>query len=204
MAIVTPTIKGYPVLEANVLKARHTGRIWSQYELDETSFSTGKAFNGMILAIDDAKKCVKFPSVVASATTGADDIYALHFSVEAEYEHKGLNTFAVAREKVDNEPNVSVHYPRMYELSVGDVFHTNCVKFANDSHIAAVNDTSTTTTSLKHIIEAGNTTVYGGIDTTGYIMLDTVEPKSGPVMKAVAQDTLPNGEWAVKLAVVKA
>jgi len=100
MAIVTPTIKGYPVLEANVLKARHTGRIWSQYELDETSFSTGKAFNGMILAIDYVNKCVKFPSVNASATTGADDVYALHFSVEAEYEHKGLNTFAVARENL--------------------------------------------------------------------------------------------------------
>ena len=201
MAIVTPTIKGYPVLEANVLKARRTGRIWSQYELDETSFSTGKAFNGMILAVDDVKKCVKFPSVNASATTGADDVYALHFSVEAEYEHKGLNTFAVAREKVDNEPNVSVHYPRMFELSVGDVITTNCVQL-DGTHVTAV--TTDVNTSVKKIISTTSGVVYGGVDPSGYIKLDTSKPTVGPVMKVVEQNTLPNGDWAVKLAVVKA
>ena len=202
MAIVTPTIKGYPVLEANVLKARHTGRIWSQYELDETSFSTGKAFNGMILAIDDVNKCVKLPSVNASATT-SDEVYALHFSVEAEYEHKGLNTFAVAREKVDNEPNVSVHYPRMFELSVGDILTTNCVKL-NGNNVTAI-EGATTATSVEYMVNGTTTTpVYGGIDTSGYIVLDTTKPTVGPVMKVVKQNTLPNGEWAVKLAVVKA
>jgi len=198
MAVVIPTIKGYPVLEANVLKARHTGRIWSQYELDETSFSTGLAYNGMILAIDDAAKSVKLPV----ATTTADEVYALHFSVEAEYEHKGLNTFAVAREAVEDKPNVSVQYPRMFELSVGDVFHTNCVKL-DGTHVAAINDTSATTTSLKHML-ANGTAVYGGVDTSGYIMIDTAKPTVGPVLQAVAQDTLPNGEWAVKFAVRKA
>ena len=198
MAVVTPTIKGYPVLEANVLKARHTGRIWSQYELDETSFSTGLAYNGMILAIDDAAKSVKLP--VASSTS--DEVYALHFSVENEYEYKGLNTFAVAREAVQSNPNVSVQYPRMFELSVGDTFHTNCVKL-DGTHIAAIKDTSTTTTSLYHMLKAG-TDVYGGVDASGYIMLDTSKPEVGPVMQAVAQDTLPNGEWAVKFVVRKA
>ena len=198
MAVVTPTIKGYPVLEANVLKARHTGRIWSQYELDETSFSTGLAYNGMILAIDDAAKSVKLPV----ATTTADEVYALHFSVEAEYEPKGLNTFAVAREAIEDKPNVSVQYPRMFELSVGDVFHTNCVKL-DGTHVAAINNTSTTTTSLKHMLASG-TAVYGGVDTSGYIMIDTAKPTVGPVLQAVAQDTLPNGEWAVKFAVRKA
>lgn len=192
-----PTIKGYPVLEANVLKARRTGRIWSQYELDETSFSTGKAFNGMILAIDDAKKCVKLPV----ATTTADEVYALHFSVEAEYEHKGLNTFAVAREKVDSEPNVSVHYPRMFELSVGDVLTTNCVQL-DGTHVTAV--TTDDNTSVKKIISTTSGAVYGGVDPSGYIKLDTTKPTVGPVMKVVEQNTLPNGDWAVKLAVVKA
>ena len=198
MAVVTPNIKGYPVLEANVLKARHTGRIWSQYELDETSFSTGLAYNGMILAIDDAAKSVKLPV----ATTSADEVYALHFSVESEYEHKGLNTFAVAREAVQSEPNVSVQYPRMFELSVGDVFHTNCVKL-DGTHVASIKDTSTTTSSLYHMLNAG-TDVYGGVDTSGYIMVDTAKPTVGPVLQAVAQDTLPNGEWAVKFVVRKA
>lgn len=198
MAVVTPEIKGYPVLEANVLKARHTGRIWSQYELDETSFSTGLAYNGMILAIDDAAKSVKLPV----ATTTADEVYALHFSVENEYEHKGLNTFAVAREAVQAQPNVSVQYPRMFELSVGDVFHTNCVKLDGDN-VKAIKDTSTTTYSLYHMLAAG-TTVYGKVDTSGYIMVDTTKPTVGPVLQAVAQDTLPNGEWAVKFVVRKA
>lgn len=197
MAVVTPTIKGYPVLEANVLKSRHTGRIWSQYELDETSFSTGLAYNGMILAIDDAAKSVKLPV----ATTTADEVYALHFSPEAEYEHKGLNTFAVAREAVENEPNVSVHYPRMFELSVGDVFHTNCVKL-DGTHVTTIS--GTTATSVESLISSTTSDVYGKVDTSGYIMLDTSKPTVGPVLQAVAQDTLPNGEWAVKFVVRKA
>lgn len=199
MAVVTPEIKGYPVLEANVLKARHTGRIWSQYELDETSFSTGLAYNGMILAIDDAAKSVKLPV----ATTSADEVYALHFSVEAEYEHKGLNTFAVAREAVQDKPNVSVHYPRMFELSVGDVFHTNCVKL-DGTNVTSINEAGDSK-SVKALISATTPTpVYGGVDVSGYIMLNTSKPTVGPVMQVVAQDTLPNGEWAVKLAVRKA
>ena len=194
---VTPSINGYPVLEANVLKARHTGRIWSQYELDETSFSTGLAYNGMILAIDDKAKSVKLP--VASTTV--EEVYALHFSPEAEYEHQGLNTFAVSRKPVADKPNVSVHYPRMFELSVGDVFHTNCVK------LDGVNVTSVTTsdvTSVKSIVSSTTGTVYGGVDTSGYILLNTSKPTVGPVLEAVAQDTLPNGDWAVKLVVRKA
>ena len=199
MAVVTPEIKGYPVLEANVLKARHTGRIWSQYELDETSFSTGLAYNGMILAIDDAAKSVKLPV----ATTSADEVYALHFSVEAEYEHKGLNTFAVAREAVQDKPNISVHYPRMFELSVGDVFHTNCVKL-DGTNVTSINEAGDSK-SVKALISATTPTpVYGGVDASGYIMLNTTKPTVGPVMQVVAQDTLPNGEWAVKLAVRKA
>lgn len=199
MAVVTPEIKGYPVLEANVLKARHTGRIWSQYELDETSFSTGLAYNGMILAIDDAAKSVKLPV----ATTSADEVYALHFSVESEYEHKGLNTFAVAREAVESKPNVSVQYPRMFELSVGDVFHTNCVKL-DGSNVTSIN-TAGDAKSVKALISATTPTpVYGGVNTDGFIMLNTAKPTVGPVLQVVAQDTLPNGEWAVKLAVRKA
>lgn len=199
MAVVTPEINGYPVLEANVLKARHTGRIWSQYELDETSFSTGLAYNGMILAIDDAAKSVKLPV----ATTTADEVYALHFSVENEYEHKGLNTFAVAREAVQAEPNVSVQYPRMFELSVGDIFHTNCVKL-DGTNVTSINGASDTK-SVKALISATTPTpVYGGVDTSGYIMLNTAKPAVGPVLQVVAQDTLPNGDWAVKLVVRKA
>ena len=95
MAVVTPEIKGYPVLEANVLKARHTGRIWSQYELDETSFSTGLAYNGMILAIDDANKSVKLPV----ATTTADEVYDFFTKCklpEREFEYISPN-YAIRR-----------------------------------------------------------------------------------------------------------
>lgn len=196
MAVVTPEIKGFPVLEVNVMKARHAGRIWSQYELDETSFSTGYAYNGMILAIDDANKSVKLPV----ATTSVTEVYALHFSAEAEYEHKGLNTFAVAREASETNPNVSVHYPRMFELSVGDTFHTNCVKL-DGTHVTTIS--GTTATAIEAMLKAG-TAVYGGVNTTGYIMVDTTKPVVGPVLQVVAQDTLPNGEWAVKFVVRKA
>ena len=194
---ITPEIKGYPVLEANILKARHTGRIWSQYELDETSFSTGMAYNGMILAIDDAAKSVKLPV----ATTTADEVYALHFSAEEEYEHKGLNTFAVAREAKQNEPNVSVQYPRMFELSVGDTFHTNCVKL-DGTTVSSINDEDDDT-SVASLLDAGTTT-YGKVDTSGYIMLTTTKPTVGPVLQVVKLGTMPNGDWGIKLVVRKA
>lgn len=194
---VTPIIKGYPVLELNVMKSRHTGRIWSQYELDENSFSTGLAYNGMILAIDDAAKSVKLPE----ATSTAKEVYALHFSAEAEYEHRGLNTFAVAREAKQAEPNVSIHYPRMFEISVGDAWHTNCVKL-DGSNVTSINDAGDNK-SVKALLNA-KTAVYGSVDPSGFVMLDTAEPEVGPVMQVVAQDTLPNGDWAVKLVVRKA
>lgn len=198
MATELPSIKGYPVLEANVLKARMTGRIWSQYELDETDFNSAKAYNGMVLAIDDVTKSVKFP--VASTTS--EEVYALHYSPEAEYEHKGLNTFAVAREPIQSEPNVSVHYPRMFELSVGDTFHTNCVAL-EDSNVSSIN-TAGDDSSLKALIEDDSTIVYGGVCPEGYILLDTSAPTVGPVFKATEFSTLPNGDWAVKLVVTKA
>jgi hypothetical protein len=202
MAVVTPEINGYPVLEINVMKARHTGRIWSQYELDETSFSTGLAYNGMILAIDDAAKSVKLPV----ATSTADEVYALHFSVEEEYESKGLNTFAVGREAIQKEPNVSVQLPRMFEMSVGDAWHTNCVKLdgSNIKSIDAVdNQGELESDSLKALLEAG-TAVYGSVDPSGYVMLNTSKPTVGPVLQVVKLGTMPNGDWGVKIVVRKA
>jgi len=151
----------------------------------------------MILAIDDAAKSVKLPV----ATTSAAEVYALHYSPEAEYEHKGLNTFAVAREAVQGEPNISCHYPRMFELSVGDVFHTNCVKL-DGTHVTAIS--GSTATSVESIVSGTTSAVYGGVNTSGYIMLDTVKPTVGPVLQVVAQDTLPNGDWAVKMVVREA
>jgi len=197
MAVVTPEINGYPVLEINVMKARHTGRIWSQYELDETSFSTGLAYNGMILAIDDAAKSVKLPV----ATTTADEVYALHFSPEEEYESKGLNTFAVGREPIQKEPNVSVQLPRMFEMSVGDAWHTNCVKL-DGSNVTSINEPEDTK-SVKALLEA-KTPVYGGVDTSGFVMLNTAKPTVGPVLQVVKVGTMPNGDWGVKVVVRKA
>ena len=194
---VTPNINGYPVLEINVMKARHTGRIWSQYELDETSFSTGLAYNGMILAIDDAAKSVKLPE----ATSTSDEVYALHFSVEEEYEHKGLNTFAVGREAIQDKPNVSVHYPRMFELSVGDTWHTNCVKL-DGTTVSSLNDDEDDT-SVAALLTA-KTPVYGGVDTSGYVMLSTTKPTVGPVLQVVKLGTMPNGDWGIKVVVRKA
>lgn len=196
MAVTTPEINNYPVLEANILKARHTGRIWSQYELDQTDFASKLAYNGMILAIDDAAKSVKLPV----ATTTSDEVYALHFSAEEEYEHKGLNTFAVARKAKQNEPNVSVQYPRMFELSVGDTFHTNCVEL--DEDISSINDEDDDT-SVAAVLNNG-TKIYGKVSTSGYILLTTTKPTVGPVLQVVKLGTMPNGDWGIKFVVRKA
>lgn len=204
MAVVKPTIKGYPVCEGNILQSRISGRIWSQYELnssttDTLGFGSGnKAYNGMILAVDDKNKQISLPQNGASATT-SDEIYGLVFSSEAEYEHKGLNTFALAREPIEGEPNVSVHYPRVFRLHEGDVFHTNCVQL-DGTNIDSL------TTLATDLAEGSTTAVYGGVcsDKSGFIEVNTTKPVNGPVLEAVEYSTIPNGDWGIKFVVRKA
>lgn len=214
MTVSINSVKKYPVCEANILRARRAGRIYSQYPLSSTDFpvatgtnSTGKAYNGMILAVDFSNQEITKPVTTTSGSAtsvNAGQTLGLLLSSETEYENKGLNSFALANEEIEGEPNVSTQYPRLFSLAEGDVITTNC--FALDGTHVTTLFGPTVTTSVQYLLgPTGNTSIYGGLgaDALGYIVLDTTAPTDN--IKFIVQEltTLPNGEDAVKLAVAK-
>ena len=60
MAIKRFTIDGYGQLELNNVAFRRDGRIEAQSKLDDTDFATVPAENGMLLAVDEVNRVVKF------------------------------------------------------------------------------------------------------------------------------------------------
>lgn len=175
--------KGYAVCEGNILAARASGRIYSDCELDATEFKTAKAENGMILGIDPVKKVATLPKTESVAI-------GLHMSAELEYLTRGLNSFAVAREGSVNEPNLSVQYPRIYQLHVGDVFTTNAVE------MDTVDDTD--------LGKVEQTPVFGEPNTDGYIKLTKTPPTGALKLRVVKKTTLPDGQAGIKFFVEKA
>lgn len=176
--------KGYAVCEGNILTSRTAGRIYSDFELDSTAFASGvKAENGMILEVNPVKKTVVFP-----ATNGG--ILGLHLSSEIEYHQHGLNSFAVARETSDKEPNVSTQYPRIFRLYVGDVFTTNAVEMD--------------TVSSDDLDAVATTPVYGEPSADGYIKLKKTLPTGALAFRVVKKTTLPDGQVGIKFFVEKA
>lgn len=176
--------KGYAVCEGNILTSRNAGRIYSDFELDSTSFAGSvKAENGMILEVNPAKKTVVLPAANAG-------ILGLHLSSEIEYHQRGLNSFAVAREASDTEPNVSTQRPRIFRLYQGDVFTTNAVE------MDAV--------SSSDLDAAATTPVYGEPNTDGYIKLTKTAPAGTLSLRVMKKTSLPDGQVGIKFFVEKA
>jgi hypothetical protein len=167
----------YSVVELNHVEAVKTGKIYSQYQLNATDFASKPAENGMLLAVDHVAGEAKLPAGITA--TGL----VLHASVEKDYEGKGRKSFAVNRGEF---------LPRLFQLSVGDIFETNGVLFddavyANFAAIAAA---------------VNGTTVYGIPDASGYVKL--VAAPGGTekvVLKAVKGVSLPNGQNGIKFVV---
>lgn len=171
----------YGVVELNHVAAVKTGQIFAQYELNEADFANKPAENGMLLTVDHVGKKVGLPS-------GANAKVYLHASVEKDYEGKGRKHFAV---------NLGEFLPRVYTLSVGDIFETNAVQY--DDTVYA---------NYSAIVSAiNNSTVYGVPSAEGYIQIvasPSEEGEEAVVLKAVEGVTLPNGEDGIKFVVEKA
>ena len=81
MALQRYTIDGYGQIELNNVAFRRDGRIEAQCALDPTDFATVPAENGMLLAVDNVNRVVKFAE---DATLPI----ALYYSAEHMYDER--------------------------------------------------------------------------------------------------------------------
>lgn len=185
MSLKRLVVDGYGQLELNQVAFRRDGRIEAQCALDPTDFADVPAENGMLLAVDNVNRVVKFAK---------DDSLpiALNYSAEHLYDEcaLGLKNF-----KLDADD----FYPRLGYPSVGDKFTTNCLAY-DDSEFADED-------ALKEAVAAIKTTpLYGGISEKGAIKLSTTKPTVGPVLMVIngpGAGSMPDGQFGVKFQVVK-
>ena len=177
MAIKRFTIDGYGQLELNNVAFRRDGRIEAQSKLDDTDFATVPAENGMLLAVDEINRVVKFD------VDGSFPI-ALNYSSEHMYDERanGLKNFYLDR---------NTFLPRLGYLSIGDSFTTNCIAY-DSSEFA---DDAALVTALAKYKE---TPVYGGVCSNGAIKLTATKSNStyGPIF-GCKPITMPNGSHGV-------
>ena len=183
MSLKRYTIDGYGQIELNNVAFRRDGRIEAQCKLDATDFASVPAENGMLLAVDNVNRVVKF-------ATDASLPIALHYSAEHIYNQftPGLKNFSLDR---------GTFLPRLGYLSVGDKFTTNTVCY--DTGVYA--DDEALDTALESI---GSTPMYGGFTSEGAIQVTAVKPVSGPVLKVVQVTTMPDGQFGLKFQVISA
>jgi hypothetical protein len=187
MAIKRLTIDGYGQIELNNVAFRRDGRIEAQAKPNATDFSVDKLENGMLLAVDAAKREVKY------AVDGTLPV-ALNYSAEHIYDERtpGLKDFYLN--------GTGDFLPRLGYLAVGDKFTTNCICY--DSAV----DSSWTTESafISALGTCASTTLYGGISAKGAILVSATAPTEGPKLRVVEKTTMPNGKLGVKFQVLTA
>lgn len=176
MAIKRLTIVGYGQIEPNNVTFTRDGRVEAQCKLADGVV----AENGMLLAVDAANGQVKLPVAAETLPVG------LHYSSEKNY-----NQFLVGLKDFKLEKGC----PRIGFLTVGETFTTNCIAYDDTKH--------TTEAALKEAIAAcGTTALYGGISTTGAILISATKPTVGPVLKVIKATTMPDGQYAVEFQVL--
>ena len=182
MAINTRLTNTNGVLEKNAVTYPRTGNIMAMYPLDE---SVVKAENGMLLGVDYTGKKITYPTATSEAVMLLD-------TAEKEYDKNvvGLNQHYIT-------PTYG-YMPRLGKLEVNDRFTTSTVAYDNATYA-----------DLDAIAAAIETGLYGVPCTTegfkGCIELTTTKPTTQKVgLKAIALTTLPNGEPAIKFAVILA
>jgi hypothetical protein len=172
------------VLEKNAVTYPRTGNIMAMFPLDET---VAKAENGMLLGVNYSKGVVEYPSTTSDAIMILD-------SAEKEYDinKAGLNQHYLT-------PSYG-YMPRLGKLEINDRFTTSSVAY--DSSVYA--DVEAIATAVEN-----GTAIYGkACKTEGYkglIELTTASVASEKVgLKVEKVTTLPNGEPAIKFAVIAA
>lgn len=189
MAITKLAKDGYGQIELNQVAWRRDGRIEAQCKLDTTEFpanGSAVAENGMLFAIDRVNRKLN----KATAALAATQVIGINYSAEHLYDERkqGLKDFFLTSNDF---------LPRLGYPAVGDKFTTNTVCYDTEAYanLAAVKTALT-----------GGTKVYAGIatDGSGYWQLVATAPAAGPVAQVVEVTTMPDGQDAVMLQIIKA
>lgn len=174
-------IDGYGQIELNNVAFRRDGRIEAQCKPDETDFSDAVVENGMLLAVDNVARTVKF-------ATDSSLPVALVYSAEHMYDERkpGLKNFYL--EGKDD------FLPRLGYLAVGDKYTTNCVaydssEFADDSAFESALDA------------LDSTPLWAGVDAKGAHLVSATAPTVGPKIRVIKKTTMPNGTLGLKMQV---
>lgn len=182
MALKRFEVDGFGQIELNQVAFRRDGRIEAQCALG-ADFDKEAAENGMLLAVDNINRIVKFP------VAGEVFPIALNYSTEHMYDERttALRNFHL---------NQGEFYPRLGYLAVGDKFTTNCLCFDTDE-----------LADEQALMEAyeGEELLYGGISEVGAIKVSATKPAEGPVLLAVrgtGAGSMPDGQFAIKFQVM--
>ena len=164
---------GYGQIELNQCAFRRDGRIEAQCKIANADYVE----NGMILAIDNTKREVRYPAA-------GDYMFGLNYTSEHMYDERlvgGLKYY-----KTDKDSFL----PRLGYLAVGDKFTTNTVVY----------DAADITTMVYGYVKAGDN---GYIRLSATKPNDAIE--GAPLLRVIdAKATMPNGAPAVKFQCIKA
>ena len=165
---------GYGQIELNQCAFRRDGRIEAQCKIEGADYVE----NGMILAIDNTKREVRYPAA-------SDYMFGLNYTSEHMYDERlvgGLKYY-----KTDKDSFL----PRLGYLAVGDKFTTNTVVY---------DDTLTLTNAVYGYVKAGDN---GYIRLSAEKPSDAIV--GAPLLRVIdAKATMPNGAPAVKFQCIKA
>lgn len=165
---------GYGQIELNQCAFRRDGRIEAQCKIAGADYVE----NGMILAIDNTKREVRYPAA-------GDYMFGLNYTSEHMYDERlvgGLKYY-----KTDKDSFL----PRLGYLAVGDKFTTNTVVYDDEADI---------TTMVYGYVKAGDN---GYIRLSATEPDDAIA--GAPLLRVIdAKATMPNGAPAVKFQCIKA
>ena len=165
---------GYGQIELNQCAFRRDGRIEAQCKIEGADYVE----NGMILAIDNTKREVRYPAA-------NDYMFGLNYTSEHMYDERlvgGLKYY-----KTDKDSFL----PRLGYLAVGDKFTTNTVIYDGEADI---------TTMVYGYVKAGDN---GYIRLSATKPTDAIA--GAPLLRVIdAKATMPNGAPAVKFQCIKA
>ena len=166
---------GYGQIELNQCAFRRDGRIEAQCKIKDADYVE----NGMILAIDNTKREVRYPAA-------GDYMFGLNYTSEHMYDERlvgGLKYY-----KTDKDSFL----PRLGYLAVGDKFTTNTVVY---------DDAADITTMVYGYVKVGDNG-YIRLSATD----PTNDAIAGaPLLRVIdAKATMPNGAPAVKFQCIKA
>ena len=165
---------GYGQIELNQCAFRRDGRIEAQCKIEGADYVE----NGMILAIDNTKREVRYPAA-------GDYMFGLNYTSEHMYDERlvgGLKYY-----KTDKDSFL----PRLGYLAVGDKFTTNTVVYEDEADIS---------TMVYGYVKAGDN---GYIRLSATEPDDAIA--GAPLLRVIdAKATMPNGAPAVKFQCIKA